>query len=127
MRRTFLHDPLESLPPVSKTPKPFILSTKLTAERMEEIGINPDGFLWPEEVKMFQQVLLQNEAALAFVEADRGTIREDYFSPYIMPTISHTPWEERNIPIPPGIKNKVIELLKQKMNAGVYEHCQSAL
>lgn len=63
---------------------------------------------------------------LAFVETDRGTIREDYFSPYVMPTISHTPWEERNIPIPPGIKNKVIELLKQKMDTGVYEHCQSA-
>jgi len=31
-----------------------------------------------------------------------------------------------NIPIPPGIKDKVIELLKHKMDAGVYEHCQSA-
>jgi hypothetical protein len=67
-----------------------------------------------------------NEKTLAFEETDRGTLREDYFSPYIMATIPHSAWEERNIPIPPGIKDKVIELLKHKMDAGVYEHCQSA-
>ena len=67
-----------------------------------------------------------NEKALAFEQTDRGTLHEDYFSPYIMATISHSAWEERNIPIPPGIKEKVIELLKHKMDAGVYEHCQSA-
>jgi len=43
-----------------------------------------------------------------------------------MPTILHIAWEEKNIPIPPGIKEKLIGLLKHKMDAGVYEHCQSA-
>jgi len=33
----------------------------------------------------------------------------------------------KNIQFPPGIKDKVIELLKHKMDAGVYEHCQSAI
>ena len=89
------------------------------------IDINGEGFLWPEE-KLFAQVMSLNEAALAFEETGRGTLCEDYFSPYIMPTEKHTAWEEKNIPIPPGIKDKVIELLKHKMDAGVYEHCQSA-
>lgn len=65
------------------------------------------GFLWPEEEKLFIQVMMGNEEAPAFEETDRGTLREDYFSPYIMLTVPHTAWEERNIPIPP-------------------EHCQSA-
>jgi hypothetical protein len=43
-----------------------------------------------------------------------------------MSTIPQTVWEERNIPIPPGIKDKVVDLLKHKMDAGIYEHCQSA-
>jgi len=90
------------------------------------MDINSASFLYPEEEKLFIQVLLASEKALAFEETDWGTLCEDYFSPYIMPTILHSAWEERNIPIPPGIKDKVIELLKHKMDAGVYEHCQSA-
>ena len=126
VRRTFPHDPLEGLPILSKNPPEFVPTKKLTHERLESMRINSQGFLWPEEEKLFTQVLVANEETLAFEETDRGTLREDYFSPYIMPTIPHSAWEEKNIPIPPGIKDKVIELLKQKMDAGVYEHCQSA-
>jgi len=67
-----------------------------------------------------------NEEALCFEEAERGTFKEPYFSPYIIPTIPHIPWEYRNIPIPPGIRDKVIEVFKNKISAGVYESCQSA-
>jgi RNase H-like domain found in reverse transcriptase/Integrase zinc binding domain len=126
VRRTFPHDPLEGLPILSRNPPEFTPTSKITAERLELININGEGFLWPEEEKLFAQVMVLNEGALAFEETDRGTLREDYFSPYIMPTIPHSAWEEKNIPIPPGIRDKVIELLKHKMDAGVYEHCQSA-
>jgi transposase InsO family protein len=126
VRRTFPHDPLEGLPILSKHPPDFIPTKHLSEERMKELNINATGFLWPEEEKLFKQIMVLNEKSLAFDEIDRGTLREDYFSPYIMPTVPHIPWEEKNIPIPPGIKDKVIELLKHKMDAGVYEHCQSA-
>ena len=126
VRRKFPHNPLEGLPLLSKNPPEFVPSKRITAERLKLMDINGEGFLWPEEEKLFIQVMVLNEEALAFEETDRGTLREDYFSPYIMPTIPHTAWEEKNIPIPPGIREKVIELLKHKMNAGVYEHCQSA-
>lgn len=43
-----------------------------------------------------------------------------------MPTVPHVPWEYKNIPIPPGIRDKVVELLKSKMAAGVYEPSQSS-
>jgi hypothetical protein len=125
VRRSFPHNPLEGLPKLSRNPPDFTPTEKISAERLKSININ-DGFLWPEEEKLFNQVMVLNEEALAFEETDRGTLREDYFSPYVMPTIPHTAWEERNIPIPPGIRDKVIELLKHKMKAGVYEHCQSA-
>jgi hypothetical protein len=126
VRRSFPHDPLEGLQILSKNPPEFIPTQHITAERYEQMNINSEGFMSSEEEKLFAQVLVLNEKALAFEETDRGTLREDYFSPYIMPTIPHSAWEERNIPIPPGIKEKVIELLKHKMDAGVYEHCQSA-
>jgi len=126
VRRTFPHDPLKGLTILTKNPPEFVPTERITEERLKLMDINSQGFMWPEEEKLFIQVLLANEKALAFEETDRGTLREDYFSPYIMPTIPHSAWEEKNIPIPPGIKDKVIELLKHKMDAGVYEHCQSA-
>ena len=126
VKRRFPHDPLVGLTVLSKNPPIFVPTKRITEDRLKQLDINPLGFLWPEEEKLFIQVLLANEDALAFEETDRGTLREDYFSPYIMPTIPHSAWEEKNIPIPPGIKDKVIELLKHKMDAGVYEHCQSA-
>jgi hypothetical protein len=70
--------------------------------------------------------MINNEKTLAFVETDRGTLKEEYFSPYVMATVPHTPWEYKNIPIPPGIRDKVIELLKEKIAAGVYKSSQSA-
>jgi hypothetical protein len=53
-------------------------------------------------------------------------LKKEYFSDYIMPIIPHTPWEFKNIPIPPRIRNKVIEMLKSKIEAGVYEPSQSS-
>jgi hypothetical protein len=43
-----------------------------------------------------------------------------------MPTVPYTPWEFKNMPIPPGIRDKVIELLKAKVETGVYEASQSS-
>ena len=58
---------------------------------------------------------------MAFEDPERGILREDYFSPYIIHIVPHIPWEFKNIPIPPGIYNDIIKLLKDKIAAGVYE------
>lgn len=124
--RSFPEDPLASLPPLSKHPPDFVPGKRLTMERLKGIEVNKDNFLRPEEEKLFNHILQVNEMSLAFEETDRGTLRKDYFSDYIMPTVPHTPWEYKNIPIPPGIKDKVVEMLRSKIDAGVYEPCQSS-
>ncbi|KIY44935.1 hypothetical protein FISHEDRAFT_9230, partial [Fistulina hepatica ATCC 64428] len=121
VKRTMPEDPLITLPHITANPPEFEPTAKLTRECMDSIKINESGFLWPEEVKLFQHILKLNEATLAFEESDRGTLKESYFSPYIYPLILHTPWEYKNIPIPPGIASKVAELLRSKIEAGVYE------
>lgn len=126
VHRRIPEDPLLSLPPLTPYPPTFLPGERLTEERLEEMNINPDGFLWPEEEKLFQHILRVNEKTLAFEEGHRGTFREDYFTPYIIPVVKHEPWEFVNIPIPPGIKDKVIALLKEKISAGVYEPSQSS-
>lgn len=124
--RQFPENPLDSLPALTNRPPEFTPTKKLTQERLKGLKINPDGFLEPEEEKLFQHIFKLNEKVLAFEESDRGTFREEYFSPYIIPTIPHVPWVDKNIPIPPGIRDKVVELLRSKIEAGVYERSQSS-
>jgi hypothetical protein len=124
--RHFPHDPLQTLIALTPYPPEFTPSARLSKERMDSLKINSQGFSWPEEERLFQHIMLLNQDTLAFEETDRGTLKESYFTPYIIPTIPHAPWEYKNIPIPPGIRQKVIELLKSKINAGVYEPSQSA-
>ncbi|KAI0054658.1 hypothetical protein BV25DRAFT_1873301 [Artomyces pyxidatus] len=126
VRRHFPENPLDSLPKLTPHPPTFTPGVRLTEERCEALNINATGFLWPEEEKLFLHILRLNEEALAFVDVERGTLKDTYFSPYIIPTVPHVPWQDRNIPIPPGIRDQVIEVLKNKIAAGVYEPCQSS-
>jgi hypothetical protein len=124
--RTIPEDPLLTLPFLTTNPPEFIPSEKITEERLKDLEINITGFLWPEEEKLFKHIMLVNEHTIAFEDKERGTLKESYFSPYIVPTVAHTPWEYKNIPIPPGLLHKVIEVLKLKIEAGVYEPSQSS-
>ena len=119
--RRIPEDPLLSLPPLPTDPPLFTPGSRLTQERLDSININRYDFLWPEEVKLAQHILKVNEHALAWTEAERGRFRDDYVSPVKIPTIAHTPWVHKNIPIPTGILDNVIDIFKKKIAAGVYE------
>ena len=113
--RQFPEDPLLSLPPLTPHPPDFTPTQKLTAERLKEMDLNHDGFLWPEEEKLFAYIYQLNEHVLALEETDRGTFRDEYFSPYRIPVIDHQVWVDKPIPIPPGHVDEVTELLKEKI------------
>jgi hypothetical protein len=85
------------------------------------MNINRYKFLWPEEERLAQHVLKTNEHALTWTEAEHGRFCDDYLAPIKIPTIAHTPWIHKNIPIPMGIMDEVIDLFKWKVAAGVYE------
>jgi len=125
VRRVIPEDPLASLSELPTHPPDFIPSARLTHERLKSLEINT-GFLTSEEEKLFNYIMKTNEKALAFEDIERGTLRESYFSDYVIPTIPHNPWEYRNMPIPPGIMDQVIEVLKLKIDAGVYEPSESS-
>ena len=124
--RQFPEDPMDSLAPLPTCPPEFRENGRLTLERLTTMDINPDGFLLPEEEKLFRYILQIHQNAFVFEDSQLGSFREDYFSPYIMPVVPHVPWAFSNIPIPPGIKDKVVQLLKEKIEAGVYEPSQSS-
>jgi hypothetical protein len=121
VRREIPEDPLLTLPTLPKQPPKFMPTKKISDERLKILKINETGFLLPEEEKLFKHIMVLNEEAIAFEDAERGTFKESYFSPYIIPTVEHRPWAHRNIPIPPGLIDKVMEVLSLKIEAGVYE------
>ena len=100
---------------------------KFTQERISRIlkDMESYDFLWPEERDLFIYVLIKNEAAIAFEDEDRGTLKEEYFSPYKISHVPHKPWQEKGIRLAPVLWQRIIDLLQLKMRAGVYEYCQS--
>jgi len=63
-------DPLLSLPYLSPNPPEFTPMPRLTQARLDILKINPDGFLWPEEEKLFIMVFKNNKKALAYNEEE---------------------------------------------------------
>jgi len=57
---------------------------------------------------------------------ERGSFNKKFFPPIEIPTILHTPWVEKNRPIPPAIYDEVCKMIKRKIAAGVYEPSNSS-
>jgi len=90
------------------------------------MDINPSAFLWPEEEKLILFLIKAQEADIAWDPTKHGNFRKDYFKPVVIPTVEHIPWVERNIPIPPGIYDEVVRIIKEKIKVGVYERSNSS-
>jgi hypothetical protein len=95
-------------------------------ERKEQFNqVHAGDFLLPEEKKLMHQFMcLQNEA-FTWNDLEQGHFHEDFFLPIEILTILHKPWVQQNIPIPPGIYDKVCCIIKRKIDAGVYEPSNS--
>ena len=124
--RRFPSNPLEDMPPLASQPPEFVPGLHLTRERLEGLKINTDGFLWEEEERLIANIVRNHEMALAWDDSERGRFREDYFEPVRIPVLAHTPWQQRNIPIPPGIRDQVVQIIKNKIASGVYEPSSSS-
>src|SRR5882724_12767562 len=119
-------DSMLSLPILPTHPPNFILSEKFTQERMEKMNINQSGFLWPDEEKLVLFLIKAQEGGIAWDVSEWGNFQKNYFDPVVIHTIEHIPWVEQNIPIPPGIYDEVVKILKEKIQVGVYERSNSA-
>ncbi len=107
-------------------PPDFTPGTRLTWERLDDLDLNQYGFLLPKELKLLQYILQINELGLAWTEAEKGQFCNDYVLPVKIPVIEHVPWIQKNIPIPTGILDQVIQIFRDKFAAGVYEHSDTS-
>ena len=114
------------MPVLSPHPPPFSPTGRYTQERMELFDkLNP-GFLLPTKQMLLHYFMMLHQDAFTWEVSERGHFREDFFPPVDMPVIPHTPWVERNIPIPPGLYDQVCKIIKEKIDTGVYEPSNSS-
>jgi hypothetical protein len=90
-------------------------------ERKEAMAVNKDGFLWPEEEKLVHHLIKTHKMAFAWTKEGKGKFSKEYFELVVIPTVEHTPWVLRDIPIPLEIYNCVVEMIKNKIQSSVYE------
>jgi hypothetical protein len=93
---------------------------------MKMLAIDDNMILTPTEKRLFKHIMKLNEHVLAWTDEEKGMFKNDYFSPYVFPVVPHVPWMKNQMPIPPGLFDKYIEILKEKLKAGVYERSQAS-
>ena len=124
--RNIKGDPMEHLPVLNPNPPKFTPYGRYTQERKDLFDKANPGFLWPAERDLLHHFMMLHQDGFAWNDSERGHFREDFFPPIDMPVVPHTPWVQRNIPIPPGIYDEVCKLIKKKLDAGVFEPSNSS-
>ena len=92
----------------------------------DNLDLNPTNWLWPDEVKLVCWIVLEHEMAFTWVPTECSHLNERYFPPVKIPTIPHTPWVLRNIPIPLSVWADTIQIIKDWIASGVYEPSAAA-
>ena len=121
--RNMTGDPLKDMPTLpTSPPEEFVPIGRYTLERKAIIDkLHSEDFLWPQERLLMHELMRLQEKAFAWQADEIGTFKEEFFPPITFPVVEHTPWVERGIPIPPGIFKEVCKMIKDKIDAGVYE------
>ena len=70
--------------------------------------------------------LCKQNQGFAWDDSEHGRFQDDFFPSIEILTVPHTPWVQKNIPIPPGIYDEVCKIIKTKIAAGVYEPSNSS-
>ena len=125
--RKIAGDPLANMPVLPTHPQTFKPTGRYTQERRDAFRARHDtGFLWPKELDLVDQLMMSHEQGFAWGEDERGSFKPEYFPPVKIPVLPHTPWVEKNIPIPPGLYDEICNIIRKKIAAGVYEPSNSS-
>jgi hypothetical protein len=127
IERKIIGNPLNDLPVLNPNPLPFKPTDHYTLEQRDQLNKNhPGSFLWPVERDMMHSSMLAHDSGFTWSEKERGSFWTDFFPPVNLPVVPHTPWVERNFPIPPGIYEDISAIIQKKLAASIYELSNSS-
>ena len=61
-------------------------------------------------------MLFNNEAGIAFEFTEKGRFSNDVEPPYVIPTISHTPWQAKSFKVPKALEQEVVKIIKDRID-----------
>jgi hypothetical protein len=115
-------DPLKGLPEIPLDPPEFEPGQRYGLDQWEIVERQHNtGFLTEREMKIIHWMFKEHKMAFAWNEEQKGSFRRDFFPPVKMQVIPHVPWVDKNIPIPPGLRDQICDIINDKHSAGVYE------
>jgi hypothetical protein len=127
IKHKIIGDPLDTIPTLNPNPPSFKPTDRYTLEQRDRVNKNhPGDFLWPAERDLMHNFIKSHDTSFAWNEDEKGSFRTDLFPPVDIPVIPHTPWVERNFPIPPGLYKEVCSIVQKKIAAGIYEPSNSS-
>ena len=125
--RQIIGDPLAGMPKLSPHPPAYAPTGRYDDAAHDIVDANhPGNFLLPDERRLMHHFMMTFERGFAWNESQKGRFCDDFFPPLKIPVIQHIPWALRNIPIPPGIYNDVIKIIRDKIASGTYEPSSSS-
>jgi hypothetical protein len=95
-------------------------------DHCEALDQKHKDFLWPAELNLMHDFMCQQNTAFTWDDSELRSFHPDFFPPIDIPVVPHTPFIERNIPIPSGIYDEVCAVIWKKLAAGVYEPLNSS-
>jgi hypothetical protein len=115
-------DPLADLHMLSPFPIDFSPTGRYDQASFDIIEKNHlHRFLTAKEQRFMHHFMMIHQDGFAWNETQKGSFCKDFFPPVRMPITEHVPWVLQNIPIPPGIYNAILNVVREKIAAGVYK------
>lgn len=80
-----------------------------------------DEEVWPAEKEMLKEVLYNQEKALAWDFTEIGRCDERVVPAQVIRTVDHKAWQAKSFPVPKRLRNEVVSMLQQRIDAAVLE------
>jgi hypothetical protein len=124
--QNIIGNPLQDLLILPTKPPTFTPTGHYTQEHKDLFDkLNP-GFLLPAERDLLHYFMMIHNNGFTWKTSEQGHFREDFFPPIDILVISHKPWVQHNIQILPGLYDELCWLVKDKIDAGVFEPSNSS-
>ena len=94
---------------------------KFTDETLKRLQIGGDGLLTKFEEEAFKAMIARHGKAFSFSIEEIGCVDPQEVTPMVIFTVPHVPWDLKPIPVPRALLPKLVELLKEKLDAKILE------
>ena len=92
---------------------------RLTEERIKKLKVGSD--LSAEEHDVLLEVLFNCEAGIAFDFIEKGHFSDNVEPPYVIPTISHMPWQAKGFKVLKALEQEVVKIIKDRIDCRALE------